>query len=122
MLIQKEDQGENMAKKKVIDASDTKDVQANKLIAILAYVIFFLPLLTEKRSRFAMYHANQGLALLLLAVGVNIVGAAVPIIGWFIVAPVGNLVTLVLFIIGVVHAANGEMQPLPLVGNLELLH
>ncbi len=44
---------------------DPEDVEKNKAMAILAYIIFFIPLLAAKESKFAMYHANQGLNLFL---------------------------------------------------------
>jgi hypothetical protein len=37
---------------------DPSDVQRNKGMAVLAYIIFFIPLLAARDSKFAMYHAN----------------------------------------------------------------
>ena len=62
----------------------------NKVMAILAYIIFFIPLLAAKESKFAMYHANQGLVLFLLAVAVSIVGTIIPL-GWFLILPIGSI-------------------------------
>ena len=65
-----------------LDSADPKDVEKNKVMAVLAYFIFFLPLLTDaKDSPFAKFHANQGLLLLLFSVIGQIVGSVVPIIG-----------------------------------------
>ncbi|MCQ6562375.1 DUF4870 domain-containing protein [Paenibacillus mendelii] len=99
---------------------DPNDVQTNKVMAILAYILFFLPLLAAKDSPFAMYHANQGLVLLLASVAVNIVLSIIPIIGW-ILLPFANLAVLVFVIIGMVNAANGRMKPLPLIGTVSIL-
>jgi len=61
-----------------------EDIENNKVMALLAYIIFLVPLLAAKESKFAMFHTNQGLVLFLAAIAVNIVGGIVPIIGWFI--------------------------------------
>lgn len=100
---------------------DAADVEKNKGLAIVAYIIFFIPLLAAKDSRFAMYHANQGLLLLITAVVLNMLGGIIPIIGWFLIMPLGNLFVFVLFIIGIVHAASGKAQPLPLIGKFSII-
>ncbi|MCZ8514112.1 hypothetical protein O9H85_17105 [Paenibacillus filicis] len=93
------------------------DVQANKWAAVLAYILFFLPLLAAKNSRFAMYHANQGLLLLLAAIAANIVLGLIPLLGLLLV-PLANLGVLVLTIIGILNAASGFLKPLPVIGSL----
>jgi uncharacterized membrane protein len=101
--------------------ADKADVEKNRGMAILAYFIFFIPLLAAKDSKFALYHANQGLLLLLSAVVVNIVGGIIPIIGWFLILPLGNLFCLVLFILGIVNASKGAMKPLPMIGGISII-
>jgi uncharacterized membrane protein len=101
--------------------ADKADVEKNKAMAILAYFIFFIPLLAAKDSKFAMYHANQGLLLFLLILAVNVVGGMIPLIGWFLILPLGNLFCFVLFILGVINASKGEMKPLPLIGKISIL-
>jgi uncharacterized membrane protein len=101
--------------------SDPADVEKNKAMGILAYIIFFIPLLAAKDSKFAMFHANQGLVLFLAAVAVNIVGSIIPVLGWFFILTLGNLFIFVLFILGIINAAKGEMKPLPLIGGIRIL-
>lgn len=100
---------------------DTKDINENKIMAVLAYILFFIPLLAARESKFAMYHANQGLVLFLAAAIVNIIGSIIPIIGWFIIIPLVNLGILVLAIIGIINAANGDSKPLPLIGGINII-
>jgi len=100
---------------------DKNDVESNKVMALLAYIIFLVPLLAAKESKFAMFHANQGLVLFLVAVAVNIVGGIIPIVGWFIILPIGNLLVFILAIIGIINAAKGEAKPLPLIGGINIL-
>ncbi|HAI73918.1 TPA: hypothetical protein DCL22_00845 [Candidatus Moranbacteria bacterium] len=90
-------------------------------MAIIAYIIFFVPLLAARDSKFAMYHANQGLNLFLLAVAVSVVGAIIPFLGWFIILPFGHLAVLIFVIMGIINASKGEMKPLPLIGKIELI-
>lgn len=101
--------------------ADKADVEKNKAMAVLAYFIFFLPLLAAKDSKFAMYHANQGLLLFLLVLAVNMVGTVIPIIGWFLIFPLGNLFCFILFILGIINSSKGEMKPLPLIGGISII-
>jgi len=94
------------------------DAEKNKGIAIAAYFIFFLPLLTAKESKFAMYHANQAFLLLVTAIVIDIVGSIIPVIGWFIILPLGWLFVIILLVMGIMNASKGEMKPLPLIGEL----
>lgn len=100
---------------------DASDVEKNKVMGILAYIgiLFLVPLLAAKESRFAMYHANQGLVLFLAGIAVGAI-AAVPLLGWLI-AIVASPVLLVFAILGIINAANGKMKPLPLIGGISLL-
>ena len=100
---------------------DQADVDKNKVYGVLAYIIFFIPILVAKDSKFAMYHANQGLILFLAALIVNIAGPIIPIIGWFIILPLGDLAILFLAIMGIIKAANGQMAPLPLIGKFDII-
>ena len=98
-----------------------EDIENNKTMGILAYILFFLPMLAAPQSRFAMYHANQGLVLFLTALAVNIIGGLIPVVGWFVLIPLLNAAVLVLAIIGIIHAAQKKMVPLPLIGKFELI-
>ena len=98
---------------------DPNDVQTNKAIAALAYIVFFLPLLVARESRFAMYHANQGLALFLTALAVNMVLSIIPIIGWLL-SPLANFAVIGFAVLGIIHAAKGEIKPLPLIGGISI--
>lgn len=105
----------------IIVSFDQSDIEKNKVMGILAYILFFVPLLAARDSRFAMYHANQGLILFIVALGVNIVGGVIPVIGALLIIPLGNLCVFVLMILGIINAANGKQAPLPLIGNFQII-
>lgn len=87
----------------------------------LAYFLFFLPLIICPESRYARYHANQGLVLLIVSALGSIVLAIIPIIGW-ILSPIFGLGVLVLAILGLVNGLNGQAKELPLIGKWQILH
>jgi uncharacterized membrane protein len=93
----------------------------NRFLAASAYLVFFLPILLANKDSFAMYHANQGLLLLLTAIAINIVGTFIPFFGIFFILPLGYLFVFVLMIIGIVAALKGEKKPLPVIGGYPLL-
>ena len=98
-----------------------EDIEKNRTMAILAYILFFLPMLAAPQSKFAMYHANQGLVLFLIAMAVNLVGSLISFVGWFIIIPLGNLAIIILAVLGIINAYNGEAKPLPLIGGINLI-
>ncbi|MDF2721657.1 MAG: putative rane protein [Paenibacillus sp.] len=101
--------------------ADQADIAKNKVFAILSYLLFFIPLIAARDSKYAMYHANQGLLLFIAAVAVNIAGSIIPFLGWLIISPLGNLAVFVFVIIGIINAAKGEQKPLPFFGGIQIL-
>jgi uncharacterized membrane protein len=90
----------------------------NTTMAVIAYILFFVPLLTgdAKKDAFVKYHTKQGLVLFLLAVAVNVISWIVPFYLWYTFSWILGLGLLVLLIIGIANAVNGKQEPLPLVG------
>lgn len=110
----------------------TEDVEQNKLLAVLAYfsVLVILPILLGKESKYARFHANQGLVLLIVTMGWQFVSVMLNLAfdryWWqlrFMLSMTGvvYLLLLVLFCIGVVNALNGKAKELPLIGGLRIL-
>lgn len=92
-----------------------EDVEKNKTMAILAWVIFFLPLLTDaKDSQFAKFHANQSLLVVLLYI---VAGVTSFLFIGFLLYPVA----MVFWIMGIISASQGEMKRLPLIGNIDII-
>jgi uncharacterized membrane protein len=121
------------------------DIEKHKGISIVGYIppLFIVPLLIAPASRFARYHANQGLLLFILGTAFLFASANLMLlngtlfslmaaIGMGVLAWMGACVTyfasvfLIILIIalsisGIVHAANGEIKPLPFIGRVQLL-
>jgi len=91
--------------------------QKNIGMAVLAYIIFFIPLLTDaKNDPFVKFHVKQGLVLFIGYVIEMFIGA-VPFFGW-ILAPLLGIFLLILFIIGLINALGGKQNKLPVIGGI----
>ncbi len=97
-----------------------EDIEKNKVISALAYILFFLPLIACSDSPFGKFHANQGLLLLIVAVAGNIILGIIPLIGWLFI-PLFSLATFVFAILGIVNAATGKAKELPLFGKFRII-
>lgn len=108
---------------------DPQDINNNKGMSVLAYIgfLFLVPLLACPNSKFARYHTNQGLVLFLLEFALGVVAGIlgiIPIAGLIIgglLSAVGGIFTLVLMIMGIINAAQGQAKELPLIGKITLL-
>ena len=124
---------------------DPADIQNNKAMGILAYIglLVFIPAFAVKNSRFAKFHANQGLNLLILEGAYGIVhflltlllGVVFPLryTSLFVVTrgavygiltgllSVLWLVPIGLMVLGIINAATGKAKELPIIGKIKLL-
>jgi uncharacterized membrane protein len=117
---------------------DANDAEQNKLMAIIAYILFFIPLLTgdHKKSPFVKYHTNQGTVLFLVAITTNV--------AWFILSTILSMILsrlhvpffgcllsllgilfplaiLALCVLGIINAAKGKTIPLPVIGKWTII-
>ena len=99
---------------------EQEDIEKNKVMAGLAYIIFFLPLLACPDSKFAKYHANQGLILLIVSFAGSIILSLIPIIGWLLL-PIFTVVVLIFAVIGLVNGLGGKAKELPIIGKYKIL-
>lgn len=107
---------------------DQNDIQQNKVMAILAYFswLVIVPIIGAKESKFARFHANQGLVLAIVEIICWVVLGVltnIPLIGWIfrLVDGLFSLVCLLFSVLGIVNAANGKAKELPIVGKFKLL-
>lgn len=112
---------------------DNADIEQNKFMGILAYFswLVLIPIFAAPNSKFARYHANQGLILAITEViwwiGTVIINTMFFAINWRLGYVVGtilalaNIVFVVLLIIGIMNAANGKAKELPVIGKFRII-
>ena len=113
-------------KDKINDASpdttaeyDPADIKANKLMAILSYlgILILIPLFLAKDSKFAKFHVNQGIIVLILDLIVWLFSRVNHgLITWIL-----NIIVLIYIIIGIVNAAGGKAKELPFICKFRIL-
>ena len=96
------------------------DIEKNKVFAVLAYlsILVLIPIFAAKDSKFARFHANQGLILLIISVLGSIIGKILHLgfIAWII-----NVLVFVFAVIGIVRVIKGQAKELPYIGNFTIL-
>ena len=112
---------------------DKADIEQNKLMGIMAYLswLVLIPIFAAPKSKFARFHANQGLVLAITEVAwwivTAILNAILYAISWRLGSLVGtllglvNLVFLVMLVLGIMNAVNGRAKELPVIGKFKIL-
>ena len=105
--------------------ASSKEVDEGRIFAFLGVFLtilgFLIVLLAKKDNKYAMFYAKQGLVLFIAYVAIWVIGI-IPILGW-IVAILGSLLLLVLWIVGWIYALSGKMKPIPIIGQFaEKIH
>jgi uncharacterized membrane protein len=117
-------------------AGQTTAGDNTKTMSVIAYLIFFVPLLTgaHKTSEAVKFHTNQGTVLviaagiygivygILMAVLVALLWRSPGVVGFLsVLLIIPYLGLLALWIIGIVNAVQGRQQPLPLIGKIIII-
>ena len=107
---------------------DIQDINANKPMGILSYIgiLVLVPIFTARESKFAMFHAEQGITLCIgahIIAFLSIIFGLIPVVGWIFSLLFGlvGLALFVLMIIGIVNAANGQAKQIPVLGKIRLI-
>ncbi|MGB9793977.1 MAG: DUF4870 domain-containing protein [Caldisericum sp.] len=97
---------------------DPRDVEENKVIASLSYIsiLFLIPLLVKRDSKFCIEHAKQGLVLFIFGIALSII-VYIPILGW-IIGFLGGIVLFVVSLISFIYALQGKFWKIPIVYDL----
>lgn len=109
-----------------------QDIQQNKILAVFSYIgfLFLIPLLACRNSRFARFHANQGIVLFISEVLFNFCLGVLRFVNrlslihfsWLIsLLNAFTIVFLVLSIWGIVNVCTGKAVKLPILGEVTLL-
>jgi uncharacterized membrane protein len=134
---QQSQQGANPLAGNILDTADETgnydpaDIEKNKAMGGLAYIIFFLPLVACPDSKYGRFHANQGLILLILgiagAIVTSVLSSILHTIHWrmaFISSLIYAIVWLcvaAIGIIGLINGFSGKAKELPLIGKFRLI-
>lgn len=89
--------------------NDEQDIQQNKLWALLGYlgILCLVPLLAKKESKFAQFHAKQGLLVFIAWFFVWI-----PVLGWLL-----GIALFFAWIIAVINVLSGKYWKIPVIGD-----
>lgn len=87
------------------------DIEENRVLAAVSYlwIVSVIVLIVKKDSKFAVWHAKQGLIMFIA----SIILSFIPFVGWIL-----NLVILVFVIVGLVKALDRQWYKVPLIGDL----
>lgn len=91
-----------------------------KTEAIIAYItviglIIAFVMNNEKKYPFTKFHIKQSLGLVVIGLGLVII-SLIPILGWIIYL-IGLLVLIYMWVMGLIHAVNGRMETVPILGD-----
>lgn len=128
------------------DSFDKEDISLNKGMAVLSYLgpLALIPFLMEKKSKFSLYHAKQGVNLFIIEILFGLVsyfltsiikipkvctfidnvtydcGSFTP---WFITLPISlcELVIGLISLVGIIYVCQGRAKELPLVGKIKFI-
>lgn len=110
----------NEETKTQITQEPTSIIEEGKTIAIIAYITIFGLLIAfimnnDKKNTFAAYHLRQSLGLAATGLALSIINV-IPILGWLI-SILGSIFLIVLWVIGLMGALNGQEKPVPVLGD-----
>ncbi len=111
---------------------DKQDIEQNKIMGVFAYLswLVLIPIFAAPKSKFARFHANQGLVLAITEIVWWIAQIILTVIIYAISYKLGfitkilglaNIAFFVMTIIGILNAINGKAKELPVIGKIRIL-
>lgn len=102
---------------------DQADVQKNigiVIVMIIIDVLFFLPLVVCKDSRYGKFYANQVFLLFIISLVSGFL-SKIPLLGGIIGFVIGGVVLLTKIYL-IIGAANGKAYKVPVIGDITLFN
>jgi uncharacterized membrane protein len=103
------------------DLGKTSTGMQPNLAALLSYLVGFITgiifYIIEKENKFVRFHAMQSIITFGALFVLQMVFAFIPIIGW-ILMPIVSIVSLILWILLMIKAYQGESFKLPIAGDI----
>jgi len=114
-----------------VENFEKKDIESGKAMAILSYIIPLIPFFAEKNNKWVRFHAVQGMNLLIVTVGLNIIISIISSIIWRIswslwgifgtITSIINIGITVLCVIGIVNVCKEQAKELPLISKIKII-
>jgi len=98
-----------------VPATSTEDKTA-AIVSYLTLLGFIVAIIihNSKKTKLGAYHLRQTLGFVLCGVAMGFL-VVIPVLGW-IAMPFVGLFILVLWVMGLISAINGQMKPVPVLG------
>lgn len=103
-----------------------EEIESGKVMGILAYILFLIPLFAARDNKFAMFHTEQAIVLCITSFVIWIVVFILNMIVSAISSSLGCAISilgmlpwiayLVLWIMGLLNAIGGKVKELPIIG------
>jgi len=110
---------------------EKKDIESGKAMAILSYILPFIPFFAEKNNKWVRFHAVQGMNLLIIVIAINIIFSILYRIIWSIswrlwgiiglISSAINIGITVLCVIGIVNVCQEKANELPLINKIKII-
>lgn len=134
---------------KILDTADSsekfdkKDIENGKGMAILSYILPFIPYFLEKENKYVRYHARQGMDLLLISIIYSILNSVLislikvngacsffgynlghycKVTPWWVTLPLTiiGIGISIIALIGILNAIKGKAKELPIVNKFKI--
>ena len=117
----------------ITDSFEQADIEVNNRLSLLAYLsyLILIPIFLVKNSRFARFHASQGLNIIIAQVAWSVAtmitsfifGLISPIFGLVINVMLSllHIAFVALMVIGIINAIKGKAKKLPVIGKVKIL-
>lgn len=96
-----------------------KDTKLFAFLGVFLTVIgFIIVYATQKKDKYALFYAKQGLVLFIAWVIAAVIGwvfAFIPVFGW-IIGAILYLLIVVAWVIGMIYSLSDEQKEIPLIG------
>jgi uncharacterized membrane protein len=85
------------------------------LLSIIGIVVNIVIWSLKRDDKLITYHFKQLIVLWVCSLIVIVLGL-IPVIGWFVIWPIGGLILFVLWLLGMINAFSGKQEKIPIIG------
>ena len=107
---------------------EKKDIEENKAMAALCYIIAPVPYFVETKSKWVHYHAIQGMNLFIIFIILSLIVSVInSLLLWpftflkVILRTILHAFIVIYAVIGIVNVCNGEAKELPLMNKFKII-